>query len=178
MVERVYQPRFVFPVLDEDDLSPEMRLLTGMQRKFVLAILETGGLDYAAAARLAGYTDENAKTLGYRLIRNAKVLAALRVEALKRMAARGADLADDLVTIASDPEEKTADRLKAIKMVMDRTGMQAVSEHRVVVDDKRQSREELLKELFGLAREAEVSIASLAGQGKVIEGTATEEKSD
>ena len=167
---QVYQPHFVFPVVSEKDLSPEMKALTDYQRRFVWAMLETGGQNHTAAAKLAGSTstEDGHRVRGFELTHNPKVLAALRVEAVKRMQASGVQLANDLVTIATNPDEKSEVRLKAIGMVMDRTGMQGVTERHVVVEDKRLTREELMRELFRTARDVEVPVARLAGP--VIEG--------
>jgi phage terminase small subunit len=177
-VVKVYSPNFVFPVVSEKDLSPEMRALTDYQRRFVWAMLETGGQNHTEAARLAGSksTEDGLRVRGFELTHNPKVLAALRVEAIKRMTAHGVRLADDLVTIATNPEAKDADRLKAIGMVMDRTGMQGITERHIVVQDDRRSREDLLREFFKAAKDVGIPMGRIAGP--VIEGRVEAEPTD
>lgn len=165
---RVQQRIFVIPAIREEDLSPEMRALNDSQRRFVWAMLETGGGDHTAAARMAGYGEAGARVRGFELTHNQKVLDALKVESVKRMSAAAMGIVTEVVEIAMSRKQTTGDRLKAAGMVMDRVGMPAVVERHVITQDERRTREDLLRELFKIAREVEVPVGRLAAP--VIEG--------
>ena len=165
---KIRQRIFVIPAVAEADLSPEMRALSDKQRKFVWAMLETGGSDHTAAARMAGCAEAGVRVRAFEMTHNPKVLAALKVEAVKRMGAAAMGVTAMVVETAMNRNESTGDRLKAAAMVMDRVGMPAVAERHVVVQDDRRTREELMKELLRIARDVEVPVARLAGP--VIEG--------
>lgn len=130
--------------------GPAMLAISFRQKMFVEALLDNGGRNAKLAARLAGYAGESEGSLevqAHRLMHNDLVLDAIREESIKRMRSFGMAMVTDLVEIAGNHENAVKDRLKAIGMVLDRTGMQAIMEHKVTVDDRR-SRADLLKELI------------------------------
>lgn len=118
--------------------------LTEKQRRFVEAYLTTGGQNESEAARLAGYSQTNPNGCaveGFRLMRNDKVIAAIKEEAAKRINGGVLLGASVLVEIASDPLHK--DRLKAAQSLLDRGGMMAISksEHLHIIEDNRSDAE-------------------------------------
>lgn len=111
-----------------------MAELTPKQQKFVRAMLETGGHNHMRCAQAAGFTG-NANTLrvtGHRLAHDTKVLAALREEADKRIRTGAVLGASVLLEIAGNPTHK--DRYKAAVELLNRSGLQVVTEHKVTVD--------------------------------------------
>ena len=80
-------------------------------KKFAKAYQETGRA--RASAIMAGYSPTSAHTTASRLLKNEKVLAILNKNVEK---AEGV-----LVTIMSDENERSADRMKAATEILDRT---------------------------------------------------------
>lgn len=154
--------------------GPAMQALSERQRKFVVALLNSGGKNAKLAAREAGYGAGNYKNAlevqAHRLMHTDTVLEAIREESVKRMRSYGLALVSDLVEIAGDRENSVKDRLKAIDMVLNRTGMQAIMEHKVTVEDKR-SRADLVKELIAGLLELGVSPSTLLEPPKLIDVT-------
>lgn len=135
--------------------GPAMQALSERQRRFVVALLNSGGKNAKLAARQAGYGNSYKNALevqAHRLMHMDTVLEAIREESVKRMRSYGLALVSDLVEIAGDRENSVKDRLKAIDMVLNRTGMQAIMEHKVTIEDNR-SRAELIRELVAGLRE-------------------------
>lgn len=64
-----------------------MLALTMQQRRFVVGWIETRGKNASRVARAAGYSDtkEGAKVRASNMLRNPKILAAMREEAERRM---------------------------------------------------------------------------------------------
>lgn len=113
----------------EGDLGPHMRGLTDRQRAFVFSLVETGG-NYSQAAKAAGYgadcatEDKRAsacRARGHQLAHDPKVLAAIKEEAQKRLNSGALIAASALLEIVEDPKHKS--RLKAIEMLLDRSGL-------------------------------------------------------
>lgn len=135
---------------DSEDWGPAMAALRPRQRVFVQEYLNNGGVNAQDAARKAGYDKGSQGSLdvqAYRLIRDKKVLAAIREECMNRMQSFGPEMFNIIVAIARDPNTPAGERRKSAEAVMDRIGMQAVTEHVVTVQDGR-SRADLLKELI------------------------------
>ena len=125
----------VIKVEHRENLGPAMRALRPRQRRFVVALLHLGGIgarQNAEAAREAGYTGDRLTITrtAHRLAHDPMVLAAIEEEGRKRLHAGIITATSALVEIASDPLHK--DRLKAAGMVLDRVGMHATTEHRVL----------------------------------------------
>ena len=123
---------------------PALSKLTDKQKRFVIAYLETGGANETEAARIAGYSETNPNGCSVeanRLMRNDKILAAIKEEAQKRINGGVLLGASVLVEIASDPLHK--DRLKAAQSLLDRGGLMQVSksEHLHIIEDNRTDQE-------------------------------------
>lgn len=139
-----------------DDLAakwgPAMRRLNPRQREFVMVLLETGTSNMTKAAKLAGYTgtQDSLYVTASRLAHDPKIQEAIREEAGRRLNTGGIMAVSRLLTIAENTtDEKTA--LKAIEMVMNRTGLHAVSEHKVQVDHTNGDPVEQIKRVQHLA---------------------------
>jgi phage terminase small subunit len=141
-----------------------MSKLTPVQQAFVDDLLDSGGQSATASAARAGYADDSYGSLrvqACRLMRSENILAALREESIKRMMGASVVAVSELVRICSSGIQEK-DRLKAIEMVLNRTGMQAISEHKVSVSHDDRPRDELVKEFLGLVQEAGIDRRELA----------------
>ena len=105
--------------------GPAMRACTDKQQRFVISILETGSDNFTRAALEAGYaaTPESARRIGSALMRNDNVLDALAEERRKRLTAATPLAVSTLRTIIENQQLPTRDRLRAIEIVLNRSGM-------------------------------------------------------
>ncbi len=99
--------------------------LTERQSAFVIAYAEGGGGPGAAAtaAQAAGYAPSSraaARVRGHELLRNPKVLAALRDELTRRLNAAATLGVQVLVDLAADKNTPASTRLAAAKDLIDR----------------------------------------------------------
>lgn len=116
----------VLPALDLSSLGPAMRQLTAKQQGFVVAMffVPPGHGSAAAAARAAGYGIPGKTTalgfakMGYRLLGNPKVAAAILEEGPRRLWAHVPGAIYSLGRMLSDPAHPHHHR--AIGMVLDR----------------------------------------------------------
>lgn len=148
--------------------GPAMRRLTERQREFVMVLLESGTSNMSKAARQAGYigNDETIAVTGYRLSHDLKVQAAIQEEAGRRLHTGGIMATSRLLNIAENSmDEKTA--LKAIEMVLNRTGLHAVSEHKVQVDYSTNDPSDQIKRVRNLALTLGLDPAQLLGNAGV-----------
>lgn len=156
------------PIPDSPDLGKAMAAIQPQQRAFVLAYVENASGNASHAARAAGYgstsaTEEQAKTAakvaGWRLVHDAKVLAAIRELAQARLEANAFRAANVLVEIAEDPTHK--DRLKAAEMLMNRAGMIVVNESKVVHEHRVETRSTILERIEQIAKRNGLNAADL-----------------
>jgi phage terminase small subunit len=127
-----------------------MSQLTENQRAFVWALVETGG-DETKAAILAGYggTPGSRDVAVHRLMHNTKVLLAIK-EVAEATIKGGALLgAAALVEIVRDPSHK--DRLRAADMLLNRSGLIVIQEHKMVVEHRDQSVESIVARIRAMA---------------------------
>jgi len=112
-------------------LGPAMQALTAMQRRAVVAFLETGGREYKRAYQLAGYTgnDNTLRVGAHMLFHNPKVLLAIKEEADRRLKAGAVLGASVMVEIASNPLHK--DQFKAASRLLDQAGLGIISESKI-----------------------------------------------
>lgn len=125
-------------VADEGEVGPAMQALpSDRQRLFVVAMLQQATRDYTAAARSAGYPDDGGgaiRVTAYRLAHDVRVQEAMREEA-SRMLGAGLGVATTFLTeLIADPTKSAKDRLRAVEMLYNRTGLPAQTEHKVVVE--------------------------------------------
>jgi phage terminase small subunit len=146
----------------EENLGPAMRALNAGQRRFVIALLETGASNNTVAAGLAGYggTEGSRRVMAHNLAHNPKVQAAIKEEADRRLRAGALLAASALVEIAGNPMHK--DRFKASVELLNRAGLIVQTEHKVIVEDNRLS-EEIEQGIIALSQRLGVDPTKLLG---------------
>lgn len=138
-------------VEQEQDFGPAMLALPENRRRFVLSVLLTGGRNGAEAARMAGYSEHSATATASQLMRDEKVLAAIREEAERRLKSAAAMAVETLVQICGDQMNK--DRFKAAARILDFAGLAPKSEHTIKVEHTNLDRRGQLLEVKQLALE-------------------------
>lgn len=139
-------------VPDEDHMGPAMKRLNERQRRFVCALGVYGG-NQVGAYMFAGYNSSNensAHAAASRLSSTENVQEAIREEAWRRMNYSTLLGVCGMIELASPTNSDKATRLKAIDMLTQRNGFHAKSEHHVIVEDRR-STKELLEAISTLA---------------------------
>jgi len=145
-------------ILPADKLPKSLAALEPMQRDFVQFYLEGGGTNATVAAYRAGYGSESeteakrtaaCKAAGYRLTHNPKVQAAIRETAAARLGSGALLGVETVMKIARDDSHK--DQFKAAVELMRQSGFLVMTEHKVIVEDMRQSQAEKLAEVKRLA---------------------------
>ncbi len=144
---------------DTYDPQSAMAALTPQRQGFVEAMVEGGaGPEFVAkAAALAGYSP----THGWKLMREPRVLAALREEAAKHLLAGALIGSKVLIEIATDSEHK--DRLKAAKELLAHSGFTAVTEQKITIDHTNSETRELIKEIQAFAKATGLDSRQLLG---------------
>lgn len=128
-----------------------MLALSPMMRGFVNALLVRGDDNHTAAAIDAGYStasDGAIRVQAHRLAHDDRVLAAVREEADRRIRSSVVMAASVVAKIAANPMHK--DQLKAASMILNRTGLNEVTQHEVKVTH----------ELRGPALDAKLALAA------------------
>lgn len=153
----------LWPVEGGARLGPAMRALSPMMRRFVYALLQTG-CSNAKAAQLAGYSggSKTWKSKGWALAHDARVQAAIHEEAQKLIRSTAVMAINVITDIAKNPEAENKDRLKAAVELLNRSGLHAQSEHRVVVEDRR-TEQEMLTRIHVLAKGLGLDAEQLLG---------------
>lgn len=110
---------------DPDDITPVMRDLTDLQRRFVWAMAMTPGIAHWRAAEIAGYQggQDVTKVSACRLMQQDKILRAIHDLSGKRMGAAALQAADFLVAVFADTAAPLKERIKAAESVLDRVGL-------------------------------------------------------
>jgi hypothetical protein len=130
--------RSIVPLIaipDAEDLGPAMQACNIGERAWVIAKIETGESN-KECARLAGYSaasDEGLKAAGYAIAHRQRVQDALLEMSRKLMRTEGAKSIKTLVAIRDEKANKPEIRLKASVELLDRAGMNAVSESHLTV---------------------------------------------
>jgi hypothetical protein len=155
--------------LPEEALGPKMLALRDDRMRAFCWVMACGESSAAEAARMAGYsnTGGGAKVRGHHLMHSQQVLDA--IEEATRCVLRGlAPLAIRRAkAILDDP--KHPGHLRAIEVILDRSGYGTRSEHTMRVEHAVDVRE--LEALARrLAAESGISAEKLLGNAKVIEG--------
>lgn len=162
-----------------------MRALNSAKQRFVIAVLELGSTNYSRAARIAGYKEgPGIKVTAHRLAHNPKVIAALNEEAKRRLQASAPMAISELLKIA-ETEMDGRLKLKAIEMILNRTGFNAISEHKIDVQHT-YSDPAAIARIRDLSMQLGLDPTKLLGtagvkideDGQVIEGEFTEADSD
>lgn len=130
-------------VPDEDHMGPAMKRLNERQRRYVCALGVYGG-NQIAAYTFAGYicsNDNSAHASASRLANTEAVQEAIREEAWRRMNYSTLLGVCGMIELASPSNPDKASRLKAIDMLTKRNGFHEKSEHLVVHEDRRTTKE-------------------------------------
>lgn len=169
-------------VPDEATLGPAMLRLTERQRKFVMAMIELGGMGHARAAISAGYSynpdkPNKIEVQAHSLAHDEKIQDAIKEVGI-RMLNAGAILAvKTVLDIADNPQAEMKDRLKAAEMIMNRSGLHAMTEHKATVVHKSESTSDTVKRIEQMAKKLGLDPAKLLGNC-VIEGSFEEVPED
>lgn len=149
-------------------LGPAMEALSPMMRQFVLALIQTG-CSQAKAAELAGYQGgaNTWKAMGWRLAHDARVQAAIHEEAQKLIRSTAIMAIGVITGIAKDPKVDAKDRLKAALELLNRSGLSAVTEHKVTVE-RRMDDAAMIERIKVLATDLGIDHRQLLGQAGVV----------
>lgn len=164
------------------NFGPAMKALNRRQQLFVIAVLELGSTNYTRAAMMAGYegTPEAMRVQAYRLAHGEKVILALNEEAKRRLMASAPMAISELVKIAENEPDKKY-KLKAIELILNRTGHHATTEHKVAVEHTYTDQQSVAR-IFTLAKTLGMDPKRLLGSagvkvddaGKIIDAEFTE----
>lgn len=152
--------------------GPAMKRLNDRQRAFVCAVIEMGGINHTRAALAAGYGNgkiENAAVQGNRLIHDEDVLNAVQEEAQRRLRSGAIMSVQTLLEIASDVGAENKDRLKAVEMILNRSGLHATTEHHVKVEHRDTTDEAMVAKIKLLAKNQGLDPVKLLGSAGVID---------
>lgn len=161
--------RIVVP--DFGDLGPAMQALrSDRQRAFVIAMHENaaaGRQSQGRSARDAGYgTDTSSRialnTIGHRLAHDERIQVALLEEGRRRLGALVPLGTSVLGQIIEDPNTPNKDRMKAIGMILNRTGLPETTEHKVI-SQRVYSEDEKIERALRLAKELGLDGHALLG---------------
>lgn len=154
----------VVAVPDEDHLGPKMLALNLRQRAFVTACLDLGRVDNKKAAAMAGYSgnDNTLAVAGHRLAHTLAIQEAMHEEAGRRLNSAKVMAVSELIHLAQNATQEK-DKLKAISMILNRTGMHETSEHKVVTRDESKTEEAMIERIQKLAGELGLDPTKLLG---------------
>lgn len=138
------------PVDREEYLGEAMLALTPNQRAFVTALLIFGGVKQTEAALAAGYggNPRSAAVVACRMMRNPRILAAMREEADRRLRSGALLASSALIEIVGDRAHR--DRFKAAVELLNRGGLLVETQHRVIVENDSRTTEEIKREVEGM----------------------------
>lgn len=137
------QENWMIELPDEDHMGPAMRRLNERQRRFVCALSVFGG-DQSRAYAWAGYdnkSDGARRVNASRLANNDDIKEAIKEEAWRRLDYASLLAVSTLVELSSANNKDEGVRLKAALALADRTGFHAKTEHLVVHEDRRTTKE-------------------------------------
>jgi phage terminase small subunit len=142
-----------------------MNALPEMRRQFVMALMNQGTRNATMAAKTAGYSPGNYEALkvsASRLMHDESVQEAIQEEAKRRITAMLPLAIETVATIMENPQEGGATRLKAAQVVMDRSGVHAVSE-RITREEPLERDPDQIKRIMALSQVLGVPIEQLLG---------------
>jgi phage terminase small subunit len=163
-------------VPEDTKLGPAMRNLNVKQRAFVIAMMESGGLNHTEAAIRAGYTTHpgTARVTAHRLAHDDNILAAIQEEANRRMRSGAILAVKVLLEIVDDQGAKHTDRLKAVEMLLNRSGLHAVTEQTIKVEHRDMTEDAMIRKITVLAEKQGLDPKKLLGSAVVLDGQFTE----
>lgn len=163
-------------------LGPAMKALNTRQQAFVCAMIEMGGINHTRAALAAGYGNNNmdsASVQGHRLAHDDLILAAIHEESYRRLRSGAIMAVQTVLEVCNDRTAENKDRLKAAEMLMNRSGLHAVTEHNVKVERHDMTDEGMIKKIKLLAEKQGLDpVRLLGGAGITIEAEFKEVKTE
>lgn len=161
-------PVLIPPTDNRESDGVAMRGLTARNRKFVLAMIQQGVNPKACsvAAAIAGYTP----AYGYDLMRDDRIIRALREEATKRLAGAALMGVSVMLQIAQDPTHK--DQYRAAKDLAALNGFTA--EQRIVVEHIDQDSKDMIQKIRTMAETLGVDPKLLIEQAGIVDAEFTE----
>jgi phage terminase small subunit len=149
------------------ELGEKMRALPNdRMRRFVIALLELGGIDNTRAALLAGYkgNPNGLRVQAHSLAHDPRVLEAIDEEARRRLHSGTIMAVSVLMQVAAGKiSAKVNERLKAVDMILNRVGISEKTEHTVKVENVGATDESMLKRIVFLAGQQGLDPAKLLG---------------
>lgn len=161
----------LIPLRPDESYGPAMAALTDPQKRFVIAMLETGAQNVTNAAIMAGYSPNSAQQYGSRLQHIPAVQLAMREEAEKRLRAGALLGASVMIEIASNSQHK--DRFKAADRLLGAAGLAVESVSRHIIEDHRTD-SELTEFIRAIAQRNGLDPAKLLGKGEVVDAEFSE----
>lgn len=137
------QEGWLVEVPDEEHMGPAMRRLNERQRRYVCALSVFGG-DQSRAYVFAGFGTTNPRSTSAaasRLANSDDIKEAIKEEAWRRLDYASLLAVSTMVELASPNNKDNALRLKAADMLSKRTGFHEKTEHLVVHEDRRTTKE-------------------------------------
>lgn len=141
-----------------------MSCLSDQQRAFVIAMIATNVKPSQAEACAAAAGYKNAHVSGWQLMRNARVLAALKEEAGKRLIGGALVGVNVMIEIAMSAGHK--DQYKAAKDLAHLNGF--ITEQKIKVEHVGVDQREVIEDITKLARELGLDPQRLLGQAGVV----------
>lgn len=157
-------------VPDEGKLGPFMKNLNERRRAFVTGMIAFGGIDGTRAAMAAGFSPDNpaaAAVTAHRLLHDEDVLNAIHEEAARRLRSGAIMAVQTLLEIANNTSNEARDRLKAVEMLLNRSGLHAVTEHNVKVEHRDTTDEAMIAKIRMLAKKQGLDPATLLGSAGI-----------
>lgn len=150
-----------------EDLGPAMLALNERQRRFVKVWNDFPTLRQWQYAKAAGYEGNNLvlRQAGFRLSHDEKVIAAINEDIGKRMRGRGPALGmATIMRIASTDGHK--DQLRAAEALLNRTGFQETSEHKITVEHTDRTADTVIERIKELAARLGLDPVKLIGMSQ------------
>lgn len=155
----------------KSSLGPAMAALELKQRAFVFAFLDSGSINATAAVLEAGYQCKDNKVagvLGSRLLKNPKIQAALHEESVQGIHGLKPLAVAKLEEVLRAKGIATRDILRAIEMVMDRSGMPKVTEIKATTEHTLTDPQGLVDRIVKAARVLGLEPRALIGKTGVV----------
>jgi hypothetical protein len=147
-------------------MGPKMASLTELRRKFVYNLMNQPKRNATAAAEAAGYSAVSRASLmvqAHLLLHDSNIQDALVEETERRLRGCLPAAVATIAEIMENPQEGGSNRLKAAEMVMDRSGLHAVSET-IQTDGGPLQEPDRMKRIIELARSMNMPVEKLIGR--------------
>lgn len=135
--------KYLVEVPDEEHMGPAMKRLNERQRRFVCALGVYGG-NGTRAYMFAGFeakAEGSAAVGAHRLLAKDYIKDAIREEAERRMDWSTLLVVSGLIELAMPENTDKSSRMKALLALADRNGFHAKSEHLIIHEDRRTTKE-------------------------------------